>query len=404
MVGVCRVEVAGPLAPFACGIEEVLLAEGYRDESVRILMRLVADVSLWLGERRLGAADLRTDVIDEFFTGGGGRRRQRVSPRSLRVIVAHLCSLGVLASSGEPKFGRTRAEAELLEAFGKWCVAQRGLTTTTTDQYVGRAAVFLRMWRPDGYIRIAELDGRAVLATVRAASEVMPAPSLRCTVTALRSFLRFVFVTGRVSVPLVRAVPALKSWPRTALPSAIPASEARALVAGCDTAAGRGRRDAAVLLILVRLGLRAAEVARLQLDDIDWHRGEVTIRGKGGQDDVLPLPVEVGEAIVAYLRDARPASSSRAVFLTALAPIRPLSSDGVALVVRRACGRAGVSTIGPHRLRHTLATETLRAGAPMAEVAQLLRHADQATSSIYAAADVSAVAALATPWPEATDE
>ena len=159
-----------------------------------------------------------------------------------------------------------------------------------------------------------------------------------------------------------------------------------------------------MLLILVRLGLRAAEVARLQLDDIDWHRGEVTIRGKGGRGDVLPLPVEVGEAIVAYLRDARPASSSRAVFLTALAPIRPLSSDGVALVVRRACGRAGVSTIGPHRLRHTLATETLRAGAPMAEVAQLLRHADQATSSIYAAADVSAVAALATPWPEATDE
>ena len=182
----------------------------------------------------------------------------------------------------------------------------------------------------------------------------------------------------------MRAVPALKSWPRTALPSAIPASEARALVAGCDTATGRGRRDAAVLLILVRLGLRAAEVARLELEDIDWRRGEVTIRGKGGRGDVLPLPVEVGEAIVAYLRDGRPSSSSRAVFLTALAPIRPLSSDGVALVVRRACGRAGVSTIGPHRLRHTLATETLHAGAPMAEVAQLLRHVDQATSSIYA--------------------
>jgi site-specific recombinase XerD len=163
---------------------------------------------------------------------------------------------------------------------------------------------------------------------------------------------------------------------------------------------GRRRRDAAVLLALVRLGLRASEVARLELQDIDWRHGEIKIKGKGGHGDVLPLPVEVGEAIAAYLRGGRPSSSSRAVFLTAVAPIRPLSDDGVALVVRRACERAGVARIGPHRLRHTLATETLRAGAPMAEVAQLLRHADQATSSIYAAADVTAVAALARPWPE----
>ena len=170
-------------------------------------------------------------------------------------------------------------------------------------------------------------------------------------------------------------------------------------MSACDTTTGRGRRDAAVLLVLLRLGLRAGEVARLELGDIDWRRGEVGIRGKGGRRDVVPLPVEVGDAIAAYLRQGRPSSPSRAVFLTALAPVRPLSPDGVALLVRRACGRAGVATTGPHRLRKTLATETLRAGAPMAEVAQLLRHADQATSSIYAAADVAAVAALARPWP-----
>ena len=400
MAGVCRVEVEGPLRPFASGIGEFLRAEGYLEESARILMRLVADLSRWLGERGLGAGDLGAEVIEEFFAGGGGRRCQRWSPRSLSAIVAYLYSLGVIPPRDESRFGRTRAEAELLEAFGQWCVAQRGLTRTTTDQYVVRVAVFLGMWRPDGDVRVVELDGRAVLATVRAASEVMPAPSLRCMVTALRSFLRFLFVTDRVSVSLVRTVPALKSWPRTALPSAIPADDARGLVASCDTATGRGRRDAAVLLILVRLGLRAAEVARLELEDIDWRRGEMTIKGKGGRGDVLPVPVEVGEALAAYLHDGRLSSSSRAVFLTAVAPIRPLSSDGIALVVRRACERAGLGNIGPHRLRHTLATETLHAGAPMAEVAQLLRHADQATTSIYAAADVAAVAALARPWPE----
>ncbi|MDA8356495.1 MAG: tyrosine-type recombinase/integrase [Actinomycetota bacterium] len=395
-----REQVEGPLARFASGIEEVLLAEGYLGKSVRVLMRLVAELSRWLGRHRLGAGDLSEGVVDKFFEAGGGRRCQRSSQRSLKLVVAHLCSLGVLTSEGVVPPGRTQAEAELLGAFGAWCVGQRGLTLTTRDQYVRRAATFLELWRPDGGAGVGELDGRGVLGTVRAAADVMPAPSLRSMVTALRSLLRFLYVTGRNPAPLASVVPSLKSWPRTALPNPVPAQEARQLVAACDAATGRGRRDAAVLLVLLRLGLRAGEVARLELGDIDWRRGEVTVRGKGGHQDVMPLPVEVGEAIAAYLRAGRPSSSSRAVFLTAVAPVRPLSSDGVALLVGRACGRAGVAKTGPHRLRKTLATETLRAGAPMAEVAQLLRHADQATSSIYAAADVGAVVALARPWPE----
>jgi integrase/recombinase XerD len=229
---------------------------------------------------------------------------------------------------------------------------------------------------------------------------VMPRPSLRCMVTALRCLLRFLHATGRATASLVAAVPALKAWPRTALPSVLAAGDARRLVAGCDPATLRGRRDAAIMLVLLRLGLRASEVARLALDDFDWRAGEVTIKGKGGRLDRLPLPVEVGEAIAAYLREGRPSSLGRWLFLSATAPIRALSSDAVASLVYRACARAGVARVGPHALRRALATETLRAGAPMSEVAQLLRHVDQATSSIYAAADVAAVAALAQPWPE----
>lgn len=400
MAAHCRVEIDGPMSPFVSGIEEVLVAEGYLDGSRRELMRLVADVSFWLAERGMAVGDLTAEVIDGFFATGGAVHSVRRSARSLNPVMAYLRSLGVVALEPAVASGRTPGETELLEGFRRWCLTQRGLTSTTTDQYVPRAATFLEMWRPNGDVTLADLDGAAVVATIRAASEIQSAPTLRCMVTALRSFLQFLYVTGRVSVPLVAAVPALKTWPRTALPSAIPAGDARALVVACDIATARGRRDAAVLVVLLRLGLRAAEVARLELEDIDWRAGEVTIKGKGGHGDVLPLPVEVGEAIAAYLRGDRPSSASRAVFLTAVAPIRPLSSDGVALVVRRACKRAGVASVGPHRLRHTLATETLRAGAPMAEVAQLLRHADQATASIYAAADVAAVAALARPWPE----
>jgi len=161
----------------------------------------------------------------------------------------------------------------------------------------------------------------------------------------------------------------------------------------------RGRRDAAVVLVLLRLGLRAGEVARLRLEDVDWRHGEVAIRGKGGRGDQLPLPVEVGEAIAAYLHGGRPPGSG------ARCP-HGHGSDSAAVSRRRRQPRApGLRASGrrPCRTAHaarTLATETLRAGAPMSEVAQLLRHADQATSSVYAAADVAAVAALAQPWPE----
>jgi integrase/recombinase XerD len=167
------------------------------------------------------------------------------------------------------------------------------------------------VWRPDTEFSVADLDGRGVLTTVRAAADVLPGPSLRGLVTALRSFLRFLHATARSSASLVAAVPAMKSWPRTALPLAIPAAEARRLVAGCDPATARGRRDAAVLIVLIRLGLRAGEVARIELDDIDWRHGEMAIRGKGRRLDRLPVPVEVGEAIAAYLRGGVDVESCR---------------------------------------------------------------------------------------------
>ncbi len=392
-------QTGGPLAPFAAGLGEALVADGYSKQRARLLIGLTAEVSHWLEANGRRTGDLSGEVIDEFFAGRGPSRSRCRTARSLEPIMAHLRSIGVVAPEPGLASGRTDGEVELLDRYRRWCVAQRGLTSTTADEYVRRVVVFLSLWRPDAHFVIADLDGSAILATVGAAADAMPTPSLRCMVTALRSFLRFLHATGRTTVSLVAAVPALKTWPRTALPSVLPAGDARRLLAGCDLTTPRGRRDAAIVLVLVRLGLRASEVARLELDHIDWRGGEMTIKGKGGRLDRLPLPVEVGEAIAAYLRGGRPSSTRRSVFLTVTAPIRPLSPDGVGSLVCRACTRAGVARVGPHALRRTLATETLRAGAPMSEVAQLLRHVDQATSSIYAAADVAAVAALAQPWP-----
>jgi integrase/recombinase XerD len=399
MIELCGVRIGGPLAQFAAGIEKALVADGYSGEWARLLAVLTAEVSCWLEVRGLQADDLSGELVGKFFAKRGSSRSRCRTARSFRPVMDHLRSVGAVGPEPTRSSGRTAAEVELLERYRCWCVTQRGLTLTTVDQYVRRVAVFLALWRPDSDVVIAELDGRAVLATIRAAGDAMPSPSLRCLVTAVRSFLRFLHVAGEVSRSLVADVPALRAWPRTALPTVLAASDARRLMDGCDSGTTRGVRDAAVVFVLLRLGLRASEVTRLALDDIDWRAGEVTINGKGGRRERMPLPAEVGEAIAAYVRSARPPSSSRSLFLTVVAPIRPLSCDAVGTLVYRACARAGVGRVGPHALRRTLATETLRAGAPMLEVAQLLRHIDQATSSIYAAADVAAVAALAQPWP-----
>ena len=167
-------------------------------------------------------------------------------------------------------------------------------------------------------------------------------------------------------------------------PSPAPEEVAGRLVGSCDVARATGRRDAAILVVLARLGLRAQEVASLCLDDIDWRRGEMRVAGKGGKVEVLPLPVDVGEALVSYLSGGRPTTGCRAVFVKAVAPFGPMSSEGIGGVVRLSCERAGLSRLGPHRLRHLVATATLRAGASLAEVAQLLRHDSVATTGIYA--------------------
>jgi integrase/recombinase XerD len=213
--------------------------------------------------------------------------------------------------------------------------------------------------------------------------------------------LHFLYLEGRTPSALTSAVLGVAGWSMSSLPRAVSPEVATRLIASCDLATPVGRRDRAVLILLSRLGLRGQEVAGLELGDIDWRAGEVTISGKGNRKERLPLPADVGEALVDYLRDGRPQSTSRRVFLSVRAPLRPLSPSAVRSVVRDACRRVGIPVIGAHRLRHMVGTETLRAGASLAEVGQLLRHADQLTTANYAKVDRKALVALARPWPRA---
>lgn len=218
-------------------------------------------------------------------------------------------------------------------------------------------------------------------------------------VAALRSFLRFLYLDGRIEMPLAQAVPAVAGWKGASLPRWVAPDKVARLLGGCDRRTVVGRRDHAVLLCLSRLGLRVGEVAAMRLDDIDWHAGEIMVRGKGGTQERLPLPSDVGESIAGYLRRGRPPTQIRTVFLSARAPIAGMSTSAIRAVVYRGCTRAGIRRVSAHQLRHSAATAMLQAGATLPEVGQVLRHRRLDTTAMYAKVNHVALRELALPWP-----
>jgi integrase len=250
----------------------------------------------------------------------------------------------------------------------------------------------------DGDPRLSTLRAGDLTAFTARVCEHRGLSSCRQVVSALRSFLRFLALEGVTSAGLDDAVLSVAGW-NPSLPRAIPSTDVDRLLASCDRRRTLGRRDYAIVLLLARLGLRGGEVVAMELGDIDWRVGELTVLGKGKRRDRLPLPAEVGEALVSYLK-RRPPSPSRRVFLRAVAPFVGFADTGALRgVMERACIRAGIGYVSPHRLRHTTATELLRSGAALTEIGQVLRHRSSVTTAAYAKVDYAQLRMLVRPWP-----
>ncbi len=320
----------------------------------------------------------------------------RLTPGSLGRLLAFLQAQGVMlaAPAARPAAG---AEEELLGRYRACLVEERGLVPAVVSQYLKAAALFVDDY-PGAVTGQRALDAAAVSAFCARELPRRGRASAADLASALRSFLRFLHVEGLVGTPVAQAVPAVANRKGCGLPRALPPATVAGLLASCDRRTRLGRRDYAMLMLLARLGLRAGEVASMSLDDIAWRAGELTVHGKGGRDDRLPLPCDVGAALAACLR-SRPRVTTRAVFLRATAPIGAITSTGVTWAVYNACDRSGVPRAGAHRLRHSLATQMLAAGSSLAEVGQVLRHARVATTAIYAKVDHRALDALVLPWP-----
>ena len=395
--------VGGPLAPVATGLSVELRERGYSSSRVRARLRLVLELSWWMAQREIGLAELNASVLEELLAEARadphGPGCRWLSPFSERDVLAYLRELGIV----EPAVVPVPTQVDLLVArLIEYLARERGTTNRTSVYWYARIARSFLTGRvdPDSGMLAPLTTGDVTAFLLGECRHCSRWGGMRL-VSSLRGLLRFLLVEGLISEDLSAAVPRLPAWSLVRLPKALPAEHAARIVASCDRSTAAGCRDYAILMLLSRMGLRGCEVSRLLLEDLDWRAGEVIVRGKRDYHERLPVPVDVGDALVDYLRHARPRTGDRHVFLTTNRPHVPLNEKSriVGQIVLRASKRAGLGSVGVHRLRHTVATEALRAGAPLEEIASLLRHRDWVTTIGYAKIDWGRLRELARPWP-----
>lgn len=398
-----RVEVAGPLAPFAGGFLGELQRHEYKSSSAHAQMQLMAGLSGWLAGERLGASDLAPAVVARFI--GELRLRGYRNPRSLRgygTLLGYLRRVGAVPVAAPPPV-RLPATAEevLLDRYRRYLIGQRGICEQVARGYIGRVRGFLAWRAIGGGPGLEGLTAADVSAFVLAECPGRSTRRGKDLTLALRSFLVFLHLDGVLEESLAWAVPRVAGWRLAGLPRPLDPGVAQRLAASGDRGTVIGRRDRAILLLLWRLALRRGEVAAMTLDDIDWRAGQLRVCGKSRRVELLPLPWDVGDALASYVHRDRPPVETRAVLVSVLAPHGPLTPATVGRVVARAAAGAGASGVTTHRLRHTAATEMLREGASLTEIGQVLRHRQTQTTAIYAKVDVETLRSLARPWPGA---
>jgi site-specific recombinase XerD len=403
MVDLSRVRVVGPLEPFAAGFASELVSQGYAPQPAVQQVQLMAHVSRWLAAdgRQVGALDAATAEAFAVSRRAAGYSNL-LTVNALVPLLAYLRGLGVTT---QPDVVVAGGPVDVLsERFREYLLVERGLSVITARVYVQAVRPFLtgRVSSDGKRVQLRGLRAGHVTGFVVGCCPKQSPSAAKQTTTALRSLLAYLHVTGEIDRSLVGAVPSVAGWRMTGLPKGLEPGQVRALLASCDRDTASGRRAFAILTMLVRLGMRAGEVAALRLDDVNWRAGEVMIRGKGDRCERLPLPADVGEAVSAYLPD-RPlvGVNERVLFLRVKAPLGPMTSVAVSDVVAAAARRAHIGTVGAHRLRHTVAVEMLRAGASLPEIGQVLRHSHMSTTAIYAKNDREALREIARPWPGA---
>lgn len=388
----------GPFGPYLDRLADRYTEQRFsRERSLDALMAL-EPFGRWLNASELKACDVSERLIEDYLERSPLRLHQCTRPalRSLLVVLRE-------AAVCPPPLTVPRGPDQILEdEFRQYLVSERNLADRTIEHYTEAARVFLAACSRNNPCSVPAWTAADVLTFLQRRVESRQPVHVQQLCTGLRAFLRYLQFRGATKTDLARTIPRIARWRLATLPKALSAEQVERILEHCDRRTAVGRRDYAVLLLLVRLGLRADEIRTLTLDDIHWRAGELTIRGKGRGPEPMPLPNDVGEALAAYLTNGRPPSSSRAVFVHVKAPYTPYNGIGaLGSITVRAMRRARVDapSKGTHVFRHTLATRMLSQGASLREIGQLLRHRDEDTTRIYAKVDLVRLRTLALPWP-----
>jgi len=392
----------GPLGPYIDEFAEQLSEQGYSQQYACRKLQLVAELSHWLWQRDLGVTDLTVTKWKHFL-------RYRAWPQSgrngdaagLKAFFELLRRKGLVTAPPVEHIKKTAID-KLLDNFSLYLRQERVLASGTIANYAFFAKKFLAQRFRTGPVNLADLRAAEVMGSVQHLASSLNGKRANVLTSALRSFLRYARYQDFIQSDLAACVPCVASWSIASIPKGLSNGEVNRALASCDRKSVIGRRDYAILLLLARLGLRAGEVVSLMLEDIDWEAGHLTVRGKGNRIVQLPLPADVGKAVASYLKDGRPRSTHRSVFLRTRAPaVRLTNSNSLGLIVKKALTHAGINVRrkGAHQFRHALATEMLGHGASLAEIGEILRHCNPQTTAIYAKVDLASLRPLALPWP-----
>jgi site-specific recombinase XerD len=374
---------------------------GYARKTVCGRLRLLDDLQRWLDRNNLTLVALQESVVLRFLEERGSQGHlwkgdaptahhflRRLREKDAIPAPAPAVDLSPLVT--------------LRQRYDNYLEKERGLSPVTGVGYWRHIERFLVERFGDAPLCLRDVAPNDLSAFLLRHARSGSPKVAQAMVSALRSFCRFLFQHAETDRDLAAAVPTVPRWRLAEAPKYLSPAQVEQVVQACRRDTAAARRDHAIILVLARLGLRASEVLALQLDDIDWRAGVLTVRGKGGYHDPLPLPADVGEAIATYLRHHRPPCTSRRVFIRTRAPHRGFAHLGcISTIVCRALNRAGLQPgfKGAHILRHSLATGMLRAGASMGEIGEVLRHRAANTTEIYAKVDIQGLRSLALPWP-----
>lgn len=387
------------VGPYLDGFAAALHESGYCTRIGERSITYAVHLGLWAA-----AESIRVSALDERALGAflvhlprcccpGHRAGHHAAARSrILLFVRYLCAKGIVAP-----LVRDAETPELVTGLCRWLRQQRGVADTTVRQYRRVAVAIVKRIGDDPALYEAD----ALRAAVRAVTGGHGVSTARFVAKVARAFLRYLAVEGRCRPGLDAAIEPVASWSLTSLPRYVSAETVERIIDACDPAQPCGARDRAILVLLARLGLRGGDIVRMRLDDIDWENARVRVTGKARREVRLPLPQEVGDAILAYLHVRRSVVGRDQVFLTARAPWKPLAaSSSVSAIVRRAIDRAGVCapTHGAHLLRHSVATAMLREGVSLPSIGAILRHRSVETTAWYAKVDVELLRSVAQPW------